>query len=377
MKQVQKTAEIIGLLQASFGPDVNIEDYAVYEAVALNNLPIRQKHPLYEGAVAQDSLLRELVTSINGESVALQIAHNTDTLPVGRVFHAKLMGQEVRALFALSKTTEKDYVAKLDQGIVDQVSVNVLPKQILCSECGFDYIGPDASIMNVFEGQCGNEHALREDGVHAKLHGLGNLTEISLVFKGGAQKARILNRNDQVFGQEAFQRLAASGHSPELLVASVTPSLQEDDNNMELTALVDQLTTVKADNTALTASVTALTARADTADAAVATLTAERDALATQVATLEAAAAETPAEAPPAVLAALSDIYKHTQIALGVQAPVVPEKIDDILAGIEAGKAKLTAALVAGGKTIAAADGSGGDDLELTYAPRAYRRNPN
>lgn len=373
MKQVVQTPEVVALMKAALGADINASDFAVFEAIALNSLPLRQKHPLFDGAVAKDSLLQGVVASVNAESVPLQVMHNMGSLPKGRVFHAKMNGQEARILFALSKTTDAELISKVDQGLTDQVSVNLLAKQVLCSDCGWDYLGEDASVSNVYLGVCANDHALRADGVHAELHGLSDLFEISLVGKGGARNARIVDRNSQMFASEDYQRLAASGHAPALLVADITPTNTKDDDEMDLTALVADLTTSKAANITLTADVASRDALILEADAALADAQAALAEAQAKVDELEAAAAaveEPAAEAPEAVLSFLSDTYKRTQIALGDQAPVVPTDVNALIAGITAGQTKLSAIIPVDGVANGAANG---EPTVLTYAPRAFQ----
>lgn len=368
MKQVVKTAQIIERLRGAFGAEVDVEDMAVFEVIALNNLPLRKKHPLYEGAVAQDSLLRDLSARINEESAPLHVMHRTGTLPFGRVFDAKLNGQEVRALVALSKKTQADLIADMDQGIIDQVSVNVLPKQILCSDCGWDYLGEDSGIENIYLGHCGNDHVLRQDGVHAKLHGLDLLAEVSLVNSGGAQNARIQARDQQVYAAPEFQRLAASGHSPALLIADLTPDTQQEEvPNMDLTALTASLTDEKA-------KVITLTAQLETANTTTAAAVAQVTEL---TASLEAANAElkelkdNPPETPPAVLAFLQDLCKRSLVACGEQTPTIPEKVDELVAKITEAQSKLSALIPPGGAALSTETDISG--ASTSFAPSAFR----
>lgn len=337
MKQVQKTAEIIERLKAAFGAEVDPNGYAVFEAIALNQNPIRQKHPLFEGAIAQTSMLRDIVASIKGESAPLQLMHNRGDLPAGRVFDAQLLANgEVRTLFAMTNTPENaKTIADLDAGIIDQVSVNVLAKQLLCSHagCGFDYLGPDADYMNILNGECGEGHQLRQDGTHIEMHGLDFLSEISLVGSGGATGARIVGRDNQAFASEPFQRLAASGLAPAMLVASLTaepsagkttPMPDVDINALIASSATDKaaITTLTATNESLTADVTRLTAELATAN------TARETAEAAAVAAVETAAPSA------AVLTFIKDACTKALIAKGDQTPTVPEKIEDQIAAI-------------------------------------------
>lgn len=376
MKRIPLTAEITAKIRAAFGEDANPADYAVYEAIALNQRPIRQKHPLFEGAIAQDSMLRELVSAIEAESAPLQLMHNTRTLPAGRIFAAKMHGTEVRSLFAIStKPENQSLLADIDAGIINQVSVNVLAKRLECSECGWDYLSDDATFMNVLNGECGNEHALRQDGVHIKMHGMDVLAEISLVGSGGADGARIVDKNNSAFASESFQRLAASGLAPAMLVASFNIQGTED---MDIQTLVADLTTVKAEKMSLEAQLTTATetiAERDTAleaanttiverDAAIVTLTAERDAA------LEAAKPDAPTEA---VLAFVREVCERSLIASGEATPAVPESPEDQVAAIRAAQTKLSALIPVGGRANNAT-GDVEDHSQAVLGASAFRR---
>lgn len=373
MKRVQLTPEIIERLKAAFGADADPNAYAVYEAIALNQRPIRQKHPLFEGAIAQDSLLRELVAEVERESAPLQLMHDTRQLPAGRIFAGKMHGTEARILLAVP-TEKTAIVADLDKGIIDQVSVNVLAKRLECSECGWDYLGADATYMNVLNGECANEHVLRQNGVHIKMHGMDVLAEISLVGSGGADGARIVDRNNSAFNTESFQRLAASGLAPAMLVASFNIQGTQD---MDLQTLVADLTNEKVKVTTLTADLAAANTRADTAETqltAANTTIAERDTRITELETeRDAALAASKPDAPTAAtLSFIADLCKRTLIANGDQTPTIPETVEDQIKAINEGQAKLSALIPVGG----AAQQRLGDlqDKSTPVASAAFRR---
>lgn len=359
MKQVTKTPQIIEHLKAAFGAEVDPNGYAVYEAIALNQNPIRQKHPLFKGAVAQDSLLRELVAEIGKESAPLQLQHKGGELPSGRVFHAELAGGEVRALFALTTKPENaGLIADLDAGIIDQVSVNLMAKSLQCSHagCGWDYLGPDADFRNIMNGECANEHKLREGGTHIRLEGLDYLAEISLVGSGGADGARIVGKDNQFFASDSAQRLAASGLAPAMLLASITPSATPAANpkgthDMDMTALVAAAAEDKAKVITLTAEVTAQTALVAAAN----TTIAERD---TTIADLNAKLEAANATAAPSqtVLDFIKDAATKALIAKGDQNPTVPESVEDQIAAITAAGVMLSMIPAGGAAKTGVAD---------------------
>lgn len=367
MKQVAKTPQIIQHLQSAFGAEADPATYAVYEAIALNQNPIRQKHPLFEGAIAQDSMLRDIVAAIALESAPLQLQHSRGDLPSGRVFHAELHNGEVRTLFAINNTPEAGnakIIADLDAGIIDQVSVNVMAKSLQCSHegCGWDYLGADASYMNILNAECGNEHKLREDGTYIRMEGLDYLAEISLVGSGGADGARIVGKDNQFFASDSAQRLAASGLAPAMLLANLTaasaPTPEGNSSMTDMTALVAAAAEDKAKVMTLTASLDTSTALVATHEATIADLN-------TQLVAANTARDEAINTAKPsqAVLDFIADAAKKALIAKGDQTPTVPESVEDQIAAITSAGVMLSMIPVDG------AAKTGADDVEGKLAP--------
>lgn len=324
MKKIKQSDKITTRLKAAFGDGANVEDLSVFEAIALNTLPLRKNHPLYKGAVTERGILVEMAETVNKESIPLQIMHDGSALPLGRVFQGEVFntgaGAELRVLFAVSNS-EGEAIRKIDNGTIDQVSVSILPKQILCNQCGFDYLGSEAKSENIWTATCSNGHTLGKGNVHANVVGLQNFSEMSLVGKGGAQNARIVSPDSSLLGSH-YQRLAASGVDPDKLMLTAT----EGTKLMDLETLVAQLTDAKASKLTLDAQVATLTADLTNSAAKVATLTAE----------LEAAKAEAAKAAPEvAELSAatdyLKDLAKKVLVATGDMTPTVPEKTAELI----------------------------------------------
>jgi hypothetical protein len=214
MKQVEKTPEIVAKLQKAVGDGVDTSNLAVFEAIALNSLPIRKKHPIYNGAIHPTPFLQEMAASLNAESLPIYLMHDSDApTPFGRAFFSDVQNGELRTLFFVDKAAHPDVVGKLDNGTVDQVSVSILPKAAVCADCGFDFLGPESDLFeNILTGTDPKGHVMGEDGKHVVVQGLDTFNELSLVGKGGARNARVVNRNDQkLAGSSTAQRLAASG----------------------------------------------------------------------------------------------------------------------------------------------------------------------
>lgn len=381
MKQIPKTPEVTAALRQSVGATVNIDNLAVYEAIAFNNRPVRKNHPLFKGAIADRSLLLEMAAALSQESRPIRIEHNDDGTPFGRAFYGSVKDQgsqsELRVLFFVDKTEEK-IANKIDSGTIDQVSVSILPKQMLNSVSGFDYLGPEAKPENFWTGADNDGNTIGQKGVHARMVGLDKWFELSLVGQGGAEGARIVSHDESYFGS-SYQKLAASGIDPSqfVLVAST------ENETMDLTALTDKLVNLSAANATFTADI--------------ATLTASNTAMAAEIVTLKAAveAAGQPDEALAAATASLAekttevetltadnasavvslkDVAKRILVASGKVDAAVPETVAELTALIAESAAKLKIALVA--------DGVSSDPITDAEAPKvvqnysAYRRPP-
>jgi hypothetical protein len=232
VKQVSLTQDIQQRLQAAAGADVVLSNLAIFEATALNTLPIRKQHPMYKDAVHQKSYLDQMAAFLAQESLPLQIMHDSSTLPAGRVFSGNVIngpsGPELRVLFWVDKTNS-DLTQKIDNGTVDQVSVSALPKAVKCNLCGFDFLGPEATLDQFWCATCANDHVMGKDGAHAVMSDLASWYEMSLVNRGGAVGARIHGPKDSHFVQKF------SGDAPTFAVLTLSEKdLSQEKARMEL-----------------------------------------------------------------------------------------------------------------------------------------------
>lgn len=223
-KQLDVTDAMLEQIQFVADTDVKADDIVVFEATVLSTLPLTKPGSLFDGGRHTNSTLLEMAEAVNtkGQSVPLHTMHNQSfELPVGRVFHANVEdrpdGQsELRARFFLAKS-ESRMIEKINLGILDETSVGVTHKALLCSKCGFDYRGEEATFDNLWDRTCNNGHTLGEDGTHLVLQGMDRWMELSLVSRGAAEKAKIHGRARSLMPKEQQDRLAASGVSPEAI----------------------------------------------------------------------------------------------------------------------------------------------------------------
>ena len=179
---------------------------------------------------------------------------------MGKLFHADVFSNvadgvvsaELRVLFYLDPT-EQERITKLNAGVIDEVSVGFIGSELLCSVagCGFDYIGQDSGVQNILDKTCADGHVIGENGVHLKVNGLGAFYETSLVTRGAANNPKIIGRSaSKLAAPPATYRLAAKGFEVDALVLNAT--LGEAD--VDLTAVLAQLTTKTVEHATLVAT---------------------------------------------------------------------------------------------------------------------------
>lgn len=324
MKRITKTEQIVSQLRASFGPDANLDPLVVFEARALNTRPLRKTSGLFKGARTSPSTLFEAAAALNRESVPIQIQHDTGELPAGRAFYGEVVNDELRTLIAINESTAPQLVADLDSGVIDQVSVGILPKVIKCSQCDFNYTAPNAQ-MNLWTLECNEGHRIGEDGTFVWLEGLDAFFELSLVGMGAADGARIVGPSEAVLQQNPVfqQRLAANANSQgiRLFCSSEDP----DQMNVEQMAAFQAAVTSAA---TATVNLSAMTAERDAAQAQIAALNA-------RIAELEAANGPV-AEANAQLAAAVEHLQGEARMILTAAQVEVPAELPDTVAELSA-----------------------------------------
>lgn len=381
MKQLRMTPELGALIKSRVGEDVDPENLAVFEAIALNTKPLPGKDgTIFEDAVVKPVTLAQMVDYITGGNhLPLVADHELFGAPKGRFFDARLFSEdnsldelEMRALIYLDKT-EQETIDKLDAGSLDEVSVAFLSSAFLCSECGWDYFS-QGTPENIATRTCANGHTIGEDGVHAELVGLNQFIELSLVARGAADKPKIVGQSQSKLAPEAAYRLAANGFEVKDLVLKASMGKEEDMDTTKLVADFAEATAsnavLTANNTRLEGSVTALTSERDTATARVTELEGELAAAKDAKPEDYEAALSTNVEA----VTFLQEQLNNLRVAKGeakLEGDALPKEIADLKSQITEVTGQLTAILPVGGLTEGA---SKGDDAEakLAYDASAF-----
>jgi nucleoid-associated protein YgaU len=193
----------------------------------------------------------------------------------------------------------------MDNGIVEEVSVGMSFKQLLCSACGDDLL---SDMGKVWDRTCANGHVIGMGDHHVKPNGLGVFSELSAVSKGASQGAKILGmqkRNLAASLERSDLALAASVKAdPELMLFTPHANLDitnEGEDPVLIAELQAKLDAAEAEKAALAAAKTeaetklataeaakvALTAAKDAAEAAKVALTAAKDAAEAELATIK------------------------------------------------------------------------------------------
>lgn len=356
-KSLPVTPRMEALLKQGTGdPDFIASAVAVFETVLADTRPLQKRGSIYDKGTLSASLLRSAADLLNsGKSVPLHTLHQQgDELPVGRVFYGEVREApdghtELLGYFYVGKD-KTDLVQSLENSTINSVSVAVRPKKLLCSECGWDYLGEDASLMNLFDRTCENGHVVGENGVHVRSIDLDRFYEVSLVSEGAVPEAKIASRATARLTSDEREKLAASGIQPEATIILATT--KEEARTM----------TTSPGGAESATTIASLAVDLGTARAQVSTLTSERDALKAEGETLKAKVAELTeqlknfekTQAQVAQFAAVEEFLgehcKAALVALGETDPSVPETLEEKVKVIKETSVKLHQLIPDGGK---------------------------
>ena len=376
-KQVEKTERVKGLVAKAYGdPNVRLDDIAIFEAVAFNTRPLKRTSGLFARAVSTEETLHEMKAWLDaGNHVPLQAMHR-DGLPKGKVFAGETRRASdghltLHTLFYLPVSAgETETIKKINAGVISEVSIGVENREIRCSACGFDYLGAEATIENVFSCTCPNGHTIGSNGTHARLHGLAKWMETSLVDRGAADGAIILPKPQQTFqvdAQRGFDRTAlrlfASADEPNIKETIVDPKeLIETKVNLGLAEgrLKDIQTKLDA------AEKLARDSQAETVS--VKTKLTEAEA---EIAKLKASDGEK-AKAELAEATKLIDEFATAALSAQGKQPTLPATLAEKLTLVREARTQLSLRIPAGG----ASDPAGGGETKTQPAAHAAFKTP-
>lgn len=363
MKSLQITPEMQVRINAAAGTEVDPASITVFEAISLTDRPIKKKGSIFEGATLDPNMFNDLAAFLAANNgTQLMLMHETGDLPTGRVFYAAPSPEGLRSQFYIPNKDNAKLINDVETGVVGDVSMGMLAQHLLCSVCQFDYRGDTATIDNLYNRTCANDHTIGTDGVHLVLKGIEAWSELSLCGQGASPGAKIVSRMRAALknSTSVLESLAASGMTPEAVTLSTTPLAIGDDMSKELIDKVEaqavQLTAANTAKSAAESSVAELTGKLSTAEASVAELNTKVSAA--ETAKTEALTAKATAE--QALTTANTTLSAHqtyikeqaekAMIQLGLKASDVPADFDGQIAKINEAGATLAHIIAAGGK---------------------------
>lgn len=367
MKSINIDATIEERLRAHFKGDApNFNDIVVFEATVLSTRPLNKDGTIWEKARNTPATLHEMAEYLNaGNQVPMHTNHLQGyEMPVGRFFYGEVFElqdgiSELRALFYLPKTEAK-FIADIEAGVIQALSVGISHKAILCSECGWDYLGDESDYVNLIERTCANGHEIGVNGVHAIGAGLKKWRETSLVSLGASPDAAIHSRTKTRLSPAQQVRLAASDGSKDItLIATITDQKDTEMDPKEFIASLDAKSTEIAE---LKASASAKDAELKASNDRVTALEAENTELKTKLEAAEdskkveelTASLTEAKDTADKSLSFLQDQAVKALVASGQTDPKAPENVADCIAAIETSGKNLVNLFAGAGNSVSA-----------------------
>ena len=268
-KRITVTDDIKAKVLANMGSEPNWDQIAVFEMTAVTSLPLNKKWTLFDKAQITAQTFEEAATYLNsGGFVPFHTLHQQGyEIPVGRVFYGEAQKNakgydELRVLAFIDLTAHADLAAKIDNGIVEEVSVGMSFKQLLCSACGDDLMANEESLWNY---TCANGHVIGMGDHYVKPNGLGQFRELSAVSKGASNGAKILGLQKRTLAADfGNPKLGLVAHlkSPEFMLFTPPANLDNEGEDPVLIAeLQSKLAAADAEKVTLQGQLTATQAK--------------------------------------------------------------------------------------------------------------------
>ncbi len=346
MKRIELTERIKALIKASVGDDIDYEKIAAFEATAVTSLPLNKRGSVFDrGQITAETFIEAANLLNTGLFVPLHTLHEQGyEIPVGRLFYGEHVKSnqgtdELRVLFFVDGTSP-DLISRLDTGTIEEVSVGMQFKRLLCSTCNIDLMEDNESIWSQ---TCKNGHVMGMGSNHVKPDGVANFREMSLVSKGASNGAKVLGAQKRLLASAYYKdgsALAASLKDPEFMLFGSPTKLAEEDP-MLIAELQAKLVKAEGDLTLTATAKAEAEGKVATLEAAKVTLEAAKTEAEGKVATLEAA--KTEAEGKVATLEAAKTEAEGKVAAL----EAAQVEADAAKVALEAAKAEVETKLLA------------------------------
>jgi hypothetical protein len=235
MKRIEITERIKALIKASVGDEIDYSQVAAFEATAVTSLPLNRRGSIFDkGRITAETFIEAATLLNTGGFVPLHTLHEQDyEIPVGRLFYGEHLKtpqgtDELRTLFFVDSTSP-NLISRLDTGTIEEVSVGMQFKRLLCSTCGVDLMEDTESMWSQ---TCKNGHVMGMGTNHVRPDGVANFREMSLVSKGASNGAKVLGAQKRLLASAYYKegsQLAASLKDPELMLFGSPTKLAEED----------------------------------------------------------------------------------------------------------------------------------------------------
>ena len=235
MKRIELTERIKSFITTSVGDTIDYEKIAAFEATAVTSLPLNKRGSVFDkGQITAETFIEAANLINTGTFVPLHTLHEQGyEIPVGRLFYGEHVKSnqgtdELRVLFFLDGTSP-DLISRLDTGTIEEVSVGMQFKRLLCSTCNIDLMEDNESIWSQ---TCKNGHVMGMGSNHVKPDGVANFREMSLVSKGASNGAKVLGAQKRLLASAYYKdgsALAASLKDPEFMLFGSPTKLAEED----------------------------------------------------------------------------------------------------------------------------------------------------
>ena len=235
MKRIELTERIKSFITTSVGDTIDYEKIAAFEATAVTSLPLNKRGSVFDrGQITAETFIEAANLINTGTFVPLHTLHEQGyEIPVGRLFYGEHVKSnqgtdELRVLFFVDGTSP-DLISRLDTGVIEEVSVGMQFKRLLCSTCNIDLMEDNESIWSQ---TCKNGHVMGMGSNHVKPDGVANFREMSLVSKGASNGAKVLGAQKRLLASAYYKdgsALAASLKDPEFMLFGSPTKLAEED----------------------------------------------------------------------------------------------------------------------------------------------------
>lgn len=229
---LSKNPRVEKLLKAQVGDETDLSQFAVFELMANDTLPITRAGGLLLNSRMTSTYLSQMAERITtGNFVpVIQLHAANSSLPVGRIFDAKVydnptdFNQKNLHLLIYMQADNADAV-KIDAGIINEVSTGTTPSAVKCSACDFNFYANEDTRRKLWAGKdytplCDNGHQWGMNGNHLQLSALKDFRETSIVTRGAVPTARVIKAENALLAAETSEINLSAYFNADILLST-------------------------------------------------------------------------------------------------------------------------------------------------------------